>query len=136
MTVSAPMLERLTRVLTLAALGAWASAGLAADVACHVIYGGEETAHRVLPAADPYKVPTIPVGSYFLFRPLLETAPEELVALKVYVYADLDRGPVIVHQGEYDWPPVGSGRYGFTGRQRAYEPMRDGELEYWCEAAE
>ena len=50
--------------------------------------------------------------------------------------ADLDRGPVIVHQGEYDWPPVGSGRYGFTGRRRAYEPMRDGELEYWCEAAE
>ena len=91
------MRHRLTRALAVSALSVWASCSFAAAATCHVIYGGEETAHRVPPAADPYKVPTIPVGSYFLFRPLLETAPEELVALKVYVYADLDRGPVIVH---------------------------------------
>jgi hypothetical protein len=23
--------------------------------------------------------------------------------------------------------------YGFTGLQHVYEPMRDGELAYWCE---
>ena len=134
MTVSAPMLERLIRVLTLATLGVWASAGVAADVACHVIYGGEEVTHRVA-AADPYRVAVIPVGSYFLFRPVLEAEPASVAALKVYVYADLDGGPVMVHQGEYDWPPLAAGRFGFTGRLRVYEPMRDGELEYWCEVA-
>lgn len=136
MSPAVAMRHRLIRILAVSALSAWASCSPAAEATCHVIYGGEETAHRVPPAADPYKVAAMPVGSYFLFRPLLETEPEELAALKVYVYADLERGPVIVHQGEYDWPPVGSGRYGFTGRQRAYEPMRDGELEYWCEVAE
>ena len=79
------MRHRLTRALAVSALSVWASCGAAAAT-CHVIYGGEEAAHRVPPAADPYKVPTIPVGSHFLFRPLLETAPEELVALKVYVH--------------------------------------------------
>ncbi len=134
MSGPAAMFPRLIRVLALAAAGAWAIPGAAAEVACHVVYGGEEVTHRVPATAEPYKVPVIPVGSYFLFRPLLEAAPEEVAALKVYVYADLERGPVIVHQGEYDWPPAGAGRYGFTGRQRVYEPLRDGELEYWCEA--
>lgn len=90
----------------------------------------------VFPAADPYAVPTLPVGSLFLFRPVLETDPAPLAALKVYVYADLDSGPLIVHQGEYAWPPAAATRYGFTGLQRAYEPLRDGELAYWCEASE
>lgn len=114
-----------------------APAGTAlADARCHVIYGGEENSHRVAATDDPYRVPAIHVGSYFLFRAVLESEPAELAALKVYVLADLDSGPAIVHQGEFDWPPVGAGRYGFTGRQRAYEPLRDGELEYWCEVAE
>jgi len=107
-----------------------------ADARCHVIYGGEENLHLVAATDDPYRVPAIHVGSYFLFRAVLESDPEELAALKVYVLADLDNGPVIVHQGEFDWPPAGAGRYGFTGRQRAYEPLRDGELEYWCEVAQ
>ena len=127
------MSNRLLRMLALATLGAWAIPGSTAEVACQVIYGGEEVTHRIA-AADPYKVAPIPVGSYFLFRPVLEAEPASVAALKVYVYADLDGGPVMVHQGEYEWPPLAEGRFGFTGRQRAYEPMRDGELEYWCEA--
>ena len=121
------------RPLAILALLALPAVALA-EARCSVIYGGEESVLRIAPAADPYRVPATAVGSYFLFRAVLETEPEELAALKTYVYADLDGGAVMVHQGEFDWPPASAGRYGFTGRQRAYEPLRDGELEYWCEA--
>jgi len=122
--------------LTLAGLFLFAPAASAREARCHVDYGGEESVHRVRPAGEPYTVPAVPVGTLFLFRAVLETEPTALAALKVYVYADLDRGPVIVHQGEYAWPPTAQSRHGFTGRQRAYEPLRDGELAYWCEASE
>ena len=39
-----------------------------------------------------------------------------------------------IHVAEFPYPVAGRGRYyGFTGMQRVYEPMRDDELEYWCE---
>jgi hypothetical protein len=34
---------------------------------------------------------------------------------------------------EFPYPVAVHIRYGFTGMQRVYEPVRDGELEYWCE---
>ncbi len=110
----------------------------AADAArCHYIYGGETKTLAVAPAGMPYLAPTLAIGSYFRLRIVLESEPAELAALKTYVYADRDGGPVLVHQGEWPWPAEGGDgrRHGFTGMQRVYEPVRDGELEYWCEAA-
>jgi hypothetical protein len=119
------------RLLFLAACTCqWAQAE---TVACHVRYGGETQVIRAQPTATPYTVAPISIGSYFLFRLVFERQH----AIKVYTYADREppQGAVLLHQADYLYPPAPppqNGRYGFTGLQRVYEPIRDGELDYWC----
>jgi hypothetical protein len=105
-------------------------------VVCHVTYGGETVDHVSAPVASPYGVAPVAVGSYFLFRTVLQTAPRGLAAFKVYTYADRGDAPVLIHQQSVAWPPAWSRAGqpgGFTGWQWVYEPTRDGELQYWCE---
>ncbi|MDA0191724.1 MAG: hypothetical protein OSW77_15820 [Proteobacteria bacterium] len=111
---------------------AWAAA-----VACHVTYGGETHTLPARPVSSPYPVRGVAIGSYFHFRPVLQDAPAEHAALKVYTYADRDDGPVLIHQATFPYPPAPGGRapYGFSGLHHVYEPLRDGELQYWCEMA-
>jgi hypothetical protein len=102
---------------------------------CHVTYGGETVDHAVAPVDDPHGVPTVAVGSYFLIRFVLQTRPAALAAFKAYVYADRSDAPVLIHQLDVAWPPTPAppGRPGgYTGLHRVYEPVRDGELQYWC----
>lgn len=99
----------------------------AQTAACHITYGGETHTISASRTMQPYTAPTVAVGSYFLFRLVFEET-----AIKTYVYADRDSGPQPLHQGH--WPvPASAGQAGFSGRHRVYEPVRDGELEYWCE---
>jgi hypothetical protein len=103
---------------------------------CHVTYGGETVDHAVAAVDDPHGVPTVAVGSYFRIRFVLQTRPAALAAFKAYVYADQDDQPVLVHQLDVAWPPPPKSsvaRGGYTGLNRVYEPVRDGELQYWCE---
>ncbi|WP_460505605.1 CapA family protein [Hydrogenophaga soli] len=121
------------------------------SVVCHVDYGGE-VRHIAAPAVDsPYTVAPVEVGSYFLFRVVNETQPADLASVKVYVLANHDTGPVPIHQAQFapSAPqPLSTGSpasrrprpagktassHGFTGLHRVYEPLRDGELTYWCE---
>ncbi len=101
----------------------------AETVVCHLTYGGETRTVEVGPAASPYTVPVVQVGSYFIFKLVFE----EHAAIKTYVYADRDAGPQPLHQATYAYPAVKQGRFGFTGLHFVYEPVRDGELEYWCD---
>lgn len=97
---------------------------------CHVSYGGETRQIAAGPTTAPLTVPTVPVGSYFLFRLVFEAG----TAIKTYVYADRDAAsPLPLHQAVYAWPPLAAAHHGFTGLQHVYEPVRDGELVYWCE---
>lgn len=102
----------------------------ATGITCHYDYGGQRFTLPVAVADDPYRVPAVRVGSYFLFRPLREREP---AVLKVYTYGDSADGPGIVHQGSWLESTANAGSHGFTGLQRVYEPVRDSELEYWCE---
>jgi hypothetical protein len=110
----------------------------AETVDCHVSYGGETQTIRaqpVTPSTTPYTVAPSSIGSYFLFRLVFERQPPGLAAIKLYTYADRDppQGAVLLHQADYLYPPPPAhGHYGFTGLQRVYEPIRDGELTYWC----
>lgn len=106
-------------------------AGAHAQIAtCHVTYGGETRRFTAPPTDSPYKVTAHPVGSYFLFRVVFERD----TAIKTYVYADRDNEGVFpLHQARHDWPVRNTGRHGFTGLHFVYEPLRDGELEFWCE---
>ena len=63
---------------------------------------------------------------------MFERPARGAAALKLYTYADRDGGPVPIHVAEFAYPVRQQGRHGFTGLQRVYEPVRDGELEYWC----
>ncbi len=100
----------------------------AESVLCHLDYGGESRRIEARPTDSPYTVPVVQVGSYFLFKLVFE----EHTAIKTYVYADRDTGPQPLHQATYTWPIQNAGIHGFTGRHLVYEPVRDGELEYWC----
>jgi hypothetical protein len=128
------MAERL--LWWLAGLLAIAGSPAAAEtVACHYTYGGEAKVLRAAPVGSPYGEAGIQVGSYFRFRVVFQTEPADLGSIKVYTYADRDEGPVLVHQATHPYPPAAKARapYGFTGLNHVYEPVRDGELQYWCE---
>jgi hypothetical protein len=122
-----------------AAALACASVALAAPktsaVLCHYTYGGEEKTLRVTPVASPYPVEPIAVGSYFLFKVVLKVEPADLAGIKIYVYADREPVPVPIQQVNFPYPPRAQATpsYGFTGRHWVYEPVRDGEMQYWCE---
>lgn len=102
-------------------------------VVCHVDYGGEVRPLAVTATDNPYTVSTTQVGSYFLFRIVFQQQPTDQAAIKTYVYADRDSGPTPIHQATFSYPPTATGRHGFSGLHAVYEPMRDGELQYWCE---
>lgn len=102
---------------------------------CHVTYGGETRILRAEPVASPYTVPVEAIGSYFLFRMVWQKEPADLAAIKLYVLAARDGGAAPIQQLTHPYPPPASTRpdYGFTGLNSVYEPIRDGELQFWCE---
>lgn len=118
------------------ALGAGSS--LAQTVDCTYTYGGEVKHLRAQPTTSPYTVAPIAVGSFFLFRIVFEKTPVDQAAIKLYVHASDDSSPKPLHQATYAWPVkvAAHSRYGFTGLQQVYEPLLDGELEYWCQMQE
>lgn len=112
----------------------WSGLARAETLVCHLSYGGETVLLRAQPVASPYGVPVRAIGSYFLFRMVFQTAPRDLAAIKLYVFGEREGEPVPIHQATYPYPPRDHGAgYGFTGLQAVYEPVRDGEIQYWCE---
>lgn len=122
--------------MALALIGAPAHAAPSATgIVCHITYGGETRQVTALPVASPYEVKATQIGSYFLFRAVVQDAPADIAAIKLYVYGDSDAGPVPIHQVDYPYPPASlrTKPFGFTGLHRVYETIRDGEMEYWCQ---
>ncbi|MFZ4536403.1 hypothetical protein [Propionivibrio sp.] len=106
-----------------------------AQIICHYTYGGETKQLVALPVSSPYAAKGIAVGSFFHFRLVFQEEPADLASIKVYTYAQREDGPLLIHQATYPYPPIdhAAAPYGFSGLQFVYEPMRDGELQYWCE---
>ncbi len=107
----------------------------ASEVVCHVDYGGEQRVIRAAPTRDPYAVTPVAVGSYFIFRVVFEHPTRTLPGIKITTFADREDGPVPLHVAHFPYPTAKGGRFGFTGEQFVYEPVRDGELRYWCTMA-
>jgi hypothetical protein len=105
----------------------------AASVDCHLTYGGESRILSAGPTTTPATIAPVAIGSYFLFRIVFRHEPVDLAGIKLYTYADRDEGPVVIHQASYPYPPAPGAAHGFTGHHSVYEPVRDGELQYWCE---
>lgn len=102
-------------------------------VACHVTYYGESQVIEAGPVASPYGVAPVSIGTFFLFRVVVQNEPADLAAIKLYVYANHDSGPALIHQANYGYPATNAAVNGFSGLNFVYEPLRDGELQYWCE---
>lgn len=114
--------------------GSLAQAAPAAEsVACHLTYGGNTQTIEAHPAASPYTVAPVEIGSYTLFRIVFRTQPADLASIKLYAYGNYDDGRPLSHQATYSYPPTAGRSHGFTGLIRVYEPRYGGELEYWCE---
>jgi len=124
----------LTGVLALSALIA-TPAGAAGQVLCQYTYGGETKTLVALPVSSPYAVKGIDVGSFFHLRVVFQVMPTALASIKIYTYADRDDGPLLIHQAQFPYPPAtrAEAPYGFSGLQVVHEPVRDGELQYWCQ---
>ncbi len=117
------------RVLAASAFACCFDLAMGQTALCEVDYGGETHRFAATPTTAPYQVPTQAVGSYFLFRLVFEAD----TAVKVYVFADREKhNPLPLHQAVYPLPLDNKGPYGFSGLHFVYEPLRDGELAYWC----
>ena len=123
--------ERLRPALLVAA--ALAQPAFAANVTCHVTYGGETRVVSAQPTTAPQTIAPVAIGSYFLFRIVFRQEPADLAGIKLYTYADRDGVPTIIHQATYPYPPAPAAVHGFSRLNFVYEPVRDGELQYWCE---
>jgi hypothetical protein len=117
----------------LALIASLSSQAQADSVLCHITYGGETRRMESQPVDSPYLVGTQSIGTFFLFRVVYQTQPADLASIKIYTYADRDGGPVIIHQASYPATTQNAAVNGFTGLNWVYEPLRDGELQYWCE---
>lgn len=118
----------------LAGLSVPALADAPQRIDCHVTYGGETRVHSATHVDSPYGVEAVAVGSYFLFKLVFQARPADIAGVRIYTYVDREHGPVPIHQASYALPRLGlRGEHGFTGLQRVYEPVRDSELEFWCE---
>ena len=114
----------------------------AEQVVCHYTYGGETKRLVAEPVSSPHaKVVIGPRGALdALVDPLdlaLQRAPlagDVPATVAIVADATADEGPVLIHQAIYPYPPTRSSdsRYGFSGLHFVYEPVRDGELQYWC----
>lgn len=125
-------LRRLLPGLALLATAAHAASG-GGIVLCHVSYGGETQTLRAAPSREPYTVAPVAIGSYFQFRVVFEHPSLPRPGIKIYTYAEQENDRVPIHVAHFPFPPTQGARFGFTGEQFVYEPMRDGELSYWCE---
>jgi hypothetical protein len=112
-------------------------AAQAEQVLCHYTYGGETRVLAALPVSSPYAVKAIDIGSFFHFRVVFQSQPADSASIKIYTYADRDDGPGLIHQATFPYPQRGrrDSRYGFSGLHSVHEPVRDGELQYWCQLA-
>lgn len=124
-------------LLILAMLPAAALAGHRID--CYVSNEGETRVIVARPAKSLYADAQNAIGDTFLFKLSVQDRPADIAGISIATYAPAagaQSGPVMIHQARYPWPPLLAGlhaRHGFTGLQRVFEPVFDGELEYWCE---
>jgi hypothetical protein len=111
-----------------------AAPAFADSVSCHIIYGGENFPVVAKPADDPYSIKGQKIGRYFEFKVAYITAPAELSAISVYVYATSSGEAVLIHQAKYPAAVANlAAPWGFTGFNYVYEPSKSSELQYWCE---
>ncbi len=96
----------------------------------------QEDSERVLefkPVSDPYTVQAIDINGNFRFKAVVIGDAQKVAYIKIYVYGNNPRQPLLIHQATY-LAPVASGASpsALTGVNYVYAPPYERELHYAC----
>ena len=110
-------------------------AAAAADPAllCAVSYGGTVRTIAVAPDTDPYTAESVDIDERFRFKAVVRGRAPRIDVVKVYVYLETPRQPVLLHEARY-LPPFSRAPLpgGFTGEHTVIAPPLERQLHYAC----
>ena len=87
-----------------------------------------------IPTGDPYSVEAIDINGRFRFKAVVIGDAQHIEYIKLYVYSQTRRQPVLLHQAKYLAPVAtpGSAPSALTGINYLYSPQLERELQYGC----
>lgn len=102
-------------------------------VVCAVSYGGTVHTVAVAPNTDPYTAEAVGIEERFRFKAVVRGPAARIEAVKVYVYLETPRQPVLLHEARY-LPPFARAPLpgGFTGEHTVIAPPLERQLHYAC----
>ncbi|MBV8666079.1 MAG: hypothetical protein JO269_06285 [Burkholderiaceae bacterium] len=103
---------------------------------CEVVYAGSSHIVEAAPGSDPYTTPSVDIDGRFRFKAVLLGTQERVDAVKLYVYYETRKQPVLLQEAKYLPPFAAADASGspdaLTGRQYLYAPPLGRELQYGC----
>ncbi len=105
---------------------------------CQIDQGGSTMVRDFSPVADPYQVAALDINGRFRFKAVVIGDAQHIEYIKLYVYSQTKRQPVLLHEAVYLAPVAGADprSSALTGVNRVYSPQLERELEYGCAIVE
>ena len=100
---------------------------------CTVSYAGTVRTIAVAPDTDPYTAEAVDIDERFRFKAVVRGRAQRIEVVKVYVYLETPRQPVLLHEARY-LPPFSRAPLpgGFTGEHTVIAPPLERQLHYAC----
>ena len=114
------------------------AASAAPRLRCHLDQGGQSQVLEFSPVADPYAVRAIDINGSFRFKAVVIGDERRVEYIKLYIYYQTKRQPVLLHAAKYLLPAVqpGASADALTGMNYLYSPLLGRELQYGCALVE
>ncbi|MDR3479094.1 MAG: hypothetical protein P4L91_00105 [Burkholderiaceae bacterium] len=108
-------------------------ASAAALLRCEATYAGSTHTLETLPGNDPYTTESVDINGRFRFKAVVLGTAQKIEVVKLYVYYETRRQPVLLEEAKY-LPPFAGGDspYALTGLHSVYSPPLGRELQYGC----
>ena len=113
---------------------------------CQIDQGGTTIPYTVGVVQDPYPVPSVDINGRFRFKALMVGDGAHVDYVKIYVYDNPRRQPVMIQYAKYLQPVLApnvsqadapsQAPAPFTGVQTVYSPRLERELKYQCTLVE
>ncbi|OHC80725.1 MAG: hypothetical protein A3H24_05515 [Rhodoferax sp. RIFCSPLOWO2_12_FULL_60_11] len=100
---------------------------------CQVAYAGTTHVIEARPVSDPYPVASVDIGGRFRFKAVMVGDAAHVEYIKLYIYLDAKRQPILVQEAKY-LPPFRATAtpHLLTGEQYLYAGVAERELMYRC----
>jgi hypothetical protein len=110
-----------------------APAGATPLLHCEATYAGSTQTLETLPGNDPYTTESIDIHGRFRLKAVVLGTAQKIEVVKLYVYYETRRQPVLLEEAKY-MPPFAGGDspYALTGLHFVYAPPMGRELQYGC----